>query len=138
MKEKMPCRSETDLLIPLPGISDTDNRYVRAAITYITETYSDNSLSIGRVAETLGVSDGHISRLFKSELDISINNYITRLRIRRAMDMLRDVQVKVYEVAEHVGYVDIAYFSNTFKKLAGISPSEYQANGLRCLSDHKD
>lgn len=120
-----------DSLIPLPTIADTDNRYVQAAMSYISTNYADNSLSIGRVAEALGVSDGHISRLFKQELDISINNYLTRFRIRRAMDLLKDVQVKVYEVAEQVGYLDIAYFSNTFKKLTGISPSDYQVSGLK-------
>ena len=62
------------------------------------------------------MSEGHISRLFKSECDISINNYVTRYRIRKAMDFLKDVNVKVYEVADKVGYQDRAYFSNTFKK----------------------
>jgi two-component system response regulator YesN len=46
------------------------------------------------------------------------------------MDYLKDVQVKVYEVAEKVGYQDIAYFSNTFKKLTGRTPSDYQLKGL--------
>lgn len=122
-----------DELFPLPGADSTNNRYIQAAVSYIEDNYGDNSLSIGRIAEALGVSDGHLSRLFKSELDISINNYITRFRIRRAMDLLKDVQVKVYEVAEQVGYLDIAYFSNTFKKLTGISPSDYQTNGLSHL-----
>lgn len=124
-----------DELIPLPDAESTENRYIKAAVSYITSHYNDNSLSIGQIAEELGVSDGHLSRLFKSELDISINNYITRLRIRRAMELLKDVQVKVYEVAEKVGYLDIAYFSNTFKKLSGISPSDYQTRGLRRQGD---
>ena len=78
----------------------------------------------------MSVSEGHISRLFKAETEISIGNYLTRYRIRRAMDFLKDVQAKVYEVAEKVGYQDIAYFSNTFKKLVGTAPSEYQSKGL--------
>ena len=41
------------------------------------------------------------------------------------MDLLRDCRLKVYEVAEQVGYRDITYFSATFKKLVGMSPSEY-------------
>ena len=78
----------------------------------------------------MSVSEGHISRLFKAETEISINNYLTRYRIRKAMDYLKDVNVKVYEVAEKVGYQDIAYFSNTFKKLVGKTPSDYQTKGL--------
>ena len=46
--------------------------------------------------------------------------------LERAMELLRDCRLKVYEVAEQVGYRDIAYFSATFKKLVGMSPSEYQ------------
>ena len=46
------------------------------------------------------------------------------------MDFLKDINIKVYEVAEKTGYQDIAYFSNTFKKLVGKTPSDYQLKGL--------
>ncbi|SCX07731.1 two-component system, response regulator YesN [Lachnospiraceae bacterium YSD2013] len=117
-------------LIPLKDKAEISNRYVQTALTYIEEHFADLDFSIGKLADSMGVSEGHISRLFKSETDVGINNYLTRYRIRKAMDYLKDVQVKVYEVAEKVGYQDIAYFSNTFKKLVGKSPSDYQSNGL--------
>ncbi|MCR5278573.1 MAG: response regulator [Lachnospiraceae bacterium] len=117
-------------LVPLKNAAEVSNRYVQTAISYIEEHYSDLDFSIGKLAESMGVSEGHISRLFKSELDVGINNYLTRFRIRKAMDFLKDVQVKVYEVAEKTGYQDIAYFSNTFKKLVGKSPSDYQQKGI--------
>ena len=117
-------------LVPLNVGSATDNRYVKSAIDYITEHYNDPDFSIGVLADKIGVSEGYISRLFKSEADTGINNSLIRVRIRKAMDYLKDPTVKVYEVAEKVGYQDIAYFSNTFKKLVGKSPSEYQQKGL--------
>ena len=46
--------------------------------------------------------------------------------VKKAMELLKDCRVKVYEVAEQVGYSDTAYFSAQFKKMTGISPSEYQ------------
>ena len=119
-----------DSLIPLKKKEDITNRYVQTAITYIEEHFAEMDFSVSGLAEAMGVSDGHISRLFKAETDISINNYLTKYRIRMAMDYLKDVQVKVYEVAEKVGYQDIAYFSNTFKKLVGRTPSDYQTKGL--------
>ncbi len=125
--------SNTELeeqLIPLKKKEEVENRYVQTAITYIEEHFSDFDCSIGGLAQSMGVSEGHISRLFKAETDLSINNYLTKYRIKRAMDYLKDVQVKVYEVAERVGYQDIAYFSNTFKKLVGRTPSDYQTKGL--------
>ncbi len=118
-------------LIPLKRKEEIENRYVQTAIEYIEKNYSDKDFSIGKLSEAMSVSEGHISRLFKAETEISINNYLTRYRIRKAMDYLKDVQSKVYEVAEKVGYQDIAYFSNTFKKLVGTSPSEYQSKGLQ-------
>ena len=118
-------------LIPLKRKEEIENRYVQLAIEYIEKNYSDRDFSIGKLSESISVSEGHISRLFKAETEISINNYLTRYRIRKAMDFLKDVQSKVYEVAEKVGYQDIAYFSNTFKKLVGRAPSEYQSMGLQ-------
>ncbi len=117
-------------LIPLKKKEDFSNRYILEAIDYIEKHFAEADFSVGRMAEALGVSDGHLSRLFKAETDMGINNYLTRYRIRKAMDHLKDVQVKVYEVAEKVGYQDIAYFSNTFKKLTGRTPSDYQVKGL--------
>ena len=118
-------------LIPLKRKTDIENKYIIAAIEHMERNHSDRDFSISNMAETIGVSEGHLSRLFKSETGISINNYLTRYRIRRAMDYLKDVSVKVYEVADKVGYQDIAYFSNTFKKLVGKSPSDYQTKGFQ-------
>ncbi len=119
-----------DELIQLKKKEEVENRYVQTAIDYIENHFSDADFSIGKLAESMGVSEGHISRLFKAQTAISIGNYLTRYRIKKAMNHLKDVQVKVYEVAEKVGYQDIAYFSNTFKKLVGRSPSDYQSKGL--------
>lgn len=117
-------------LIPLADKKNISNKYVCNALEYIERNYSDSDFNITAMAEKLAVSEGHLSRLFKSETGVSINNYLTKYRIRRAMDLLKDVSAKVYEVADKVGYQDIAYFSNTFKKLVGKSPSDYQDKGL--------
>lgn len=93
---------------------------------YIGQNYADSNLSVGQIAAQLDLSEGHLSHLFKKETDYTIGNYLTRYRIHKAMELLRQGRLKVYEVAEAVGYRDIAYFSATFKKVAGMSPSEYQ------------
>ena len=87
---------------------------------------ADPGISVGSVAQHLGLSEGHLSHLFKKETDCTLLSYLTRCRIHRATELLRDCRAKVYQVAEQVGYRDIAYFSATFKKLMGMSPSEYQ------------
>lgn len=102
------------------------SKYVMEAIDYIVEHYNDRKLSVDTIAESLGISGGHLSHIFKKETDYTIMSYITRYRIHIAMSMLSDCRHKVYEVAEMVGYRDITYFSSIFKKMVGLSPSEYQ------------
>lgn len=113
--------------LPLPGLKKGDkSKYVLKAMDYIGEHYNDPSISVGTIAEHLGLSEGHLSHTFKKETDYTLLNYLTRYRIHKAMELLRDCRLKVYEVAEQVGYRDITHFSATFKKLVGMSPSEYQ------------
>ena len=123
-QEANPQGEESGNLVPEVKRGDK-SRYVRMAMEYIQEHYSDPSISVGSVAQALGISDGHLSHTFKKETDLTLLNFLTRVRIRKAMELLRTCRYKVYEVAEMVGYRDIAYFSTTFKKVAGVSPSEY-------------
>ena len=103
------------------------SRYVLEAMDYIGEHYADPGISVGSIAAHLGISEGHLSHTFKKETDYTVMAYITRCRIREAMKLLTNCRYKVYEVGEMVGYRDITYFSSTFKKIAGVTPSEYQA-----------
>lgn len=102
------------------------SRYVLEAMDYIGEHYADPGISVGSIAAHLGISEGHLSHTFKKETDYTLLNYLTRYRIHKSMELLRSGKLKVYEVAERVGYRDITHFSSTFKKVVGISPSEYQ------------
>ena len=111
----------------IPGLKKGDkSKYVLQAMDYIGCHYQDPNITVGEIAQYLGLSEGHLSHTFKKETDYTLLNYLTRYRIHKAMELLRDCRLKVYEVAEQVGYRDITYFSTTFKKLVGVSPSEYQ------------
>ncbi len=102
------------------------SQYVADALTYIGAHLSDPDINIRAIATEIGLSESHLSHIFKKETEYTVNAYITRYRIRTAMKLLRDKRHKVYEIAELVGYRDIAYFSNIFKKITGLTPSEYQ------------
>jgi len=102
------------------------SKYVTEAMNYIMEHYADSDIGVRKIAESLGLSEGHLSHTFKKETEYTINAYITRYRVRVAMKLLQNCRYKVYEVAEMVGYKDITYFSTIFKKIAGVTPSEYQ------------
>ncbi len=127
LQERLRAQAEAASDDPVPDVKKGGkSRYVLAAMDYIGAHYSDPDISVGSVSAALGLSEGHLSHIFKKETDYTILNYLTRYRVHRAKELLKDCRLKVYEVAEQVGYRDIAYFSATFKKLAGMSPSEYQ------------
>ena len=102
------------------------SKYVLEAMDYIGAHYAEPGIGVAAIAEHLGISEGHLSHLFKKETDYTLLNYLTRYRMHQAMALLKDCRVKIYEVAEAVGYRDVTHFSATFKKLVGVSPSEYQ------------
>ena len=103
------------------------SRYISEATEYIEQESGNPDLTVGEIAEKLGISEGHLSHTFKKETGQTILSYITRCRIKKAALALKSGKYKVYEVAEMAGYRDITYFSTSFKKLMGISPSEYQS-----------
>jgi two-component system response regulator YesN len=92
---------------------------------YIDSHYSED-IGLSTVAAHLGLSESRLSHLFKEETGQSPGSYLIQARIRAAMEMLKDCRSKVYEVAEQTGFRDVAHFSSTFKKIVGISPSDYQ------------
>lgn len=117
----------------LPGLvlnKGDKSKYVMEAVEYISTHYSDPELSVAMIAENLGISEGHLSHIFKKETEYTVASYITRVRMRMAMKLLTDCRNKVYEVAGGVGYRDIAHFSSSFKRIVGITPSEYQDRSI--------
>ena len=110
---------------PSPVAEKKYSRYVTEAMRYMDEHYGED-IGLGTVAAHLGLSESRLSHLFKEETGLSPGSYLIRTRIRAAMEMLKDCRSKVYEVAEQTGFRDIAHFSSTFKKIVGVSPSDYQ------------
>lgn len=114
----------------LEGGTQDKSRYIKEALEYISNNFNNPDISVGDIAASLDISEGHLSHLFKKETDYTVSAYITRYRMRAAMKLLEDCHNRVSEVAEKVGYKDIAYFSSTFKKIVGETPSEYQSRRM--------
>ena len=125
LRARMDSETQDPVTLGTPRKGDK-SKYVLEAMAYISKHYNEPDISVGTVAQSLNISEGYLSHTFKKKTDYTLLGYITRYRIHKAMELLKDCRVKVYEVAEQVGYRDIAYFSATFKKYTGISPSEYQ------------
>ena len=131
--EKQNRNTQKDSEDKIPALvlpSGDKSKYVMKALDYINEHYMEPDISVGTIAEMIGISKDHLSHTFKKETEYTVMAYITRFRMRAAMKLLGDCSTKVYEVAEQVGYRDIAYFSSTFKKIVGVTPSEYQDRSM--------
>ncbi len=103
------------------------NKYVQSAVNYIKTNYKDD-VNINDIAYFLDISCGYLSRIFKRETNYTFTNYLCYYRVKLSCALLENCRAKIYEVANEVGYEDTAYFSTLFKKIVGISPSEYQSN----------
>jgi two-component system, response regulator YesN len=103
--------------------------FVVLAQSYIDGHYGEAELSLEEVAAAAQVSPGYLSRLLKHETGFSFVDYLTRVRINKAVQIMNDPAVKVYEVAEAVGYQSQHYFSRAFKRVFGRSPVEYRRGG---------
>jgi two-component system response regulator YesN len=104
------------------------SRHLIRAMEYIGLHYSDE-LALHAVAEAIFVSEFYLSHLFRKEMDTTFSDYVCRIRINKAKEILkRDSDIRIQEIGETVGFNDPNYFAKSFKKLMGISPREYQAS----------
>ena len=104
---------------------------VEGAKAYITAHHSDPDLSLMEVAEALNVHPAYLSRTMKQELGMPFAKYLTNVRIGKAVQLMRDPGIRIWKVAELVGYSGGNYFSAAFKKVLGVSPADYRMEDKR-------
>ncbi len=100
--------------------------FVTKAVDYVNENYADKDLSVEKICSHLGVSAAYFSTVFKKETGKTFTNFLTDVRMKRAVEMLIEQEERTYIIAEAVGYSDPNYFSYVFKKQFGVSPSKYK------------
>ncbi len=93
---------------------------------YINRHYMDQDLSVKSVSENVFLSVSYLCTYFKNETDTTLNQYITDFRVKKAMELLANTNMKIVDVANAVGYRDSNYFAKIFKKQTGSSPKEYK------------
>ncbi len=107
-------------LLP-PHVSDLTRR----AVSYFCLHY-DQPFRREALAGNLGVTSGYLTHVFRKDLGMTPSEYLTRLRVIRARELLADPAYTITEVAARVGYDDAAYFSRIFLKETGHSPRAYR------------
>ena len=94
-------------------------------VQYIQSNYN-SELRLEILANIFGYNSAYLGKVFHQYTGENFNNYLDRIRITEAKRLLAQDGYKVYEVAEMVGYTNINYFHNKFKKYVGISPLNYK------------
>ncbi|HHW46833.1 MAG TPA: response regulator [Clostridiales bacterium] len=105
---------------------DTSKQIVKKAVEYVNSNFHDSEIVIEKVCKHLHISSSYFSTLFKKEMNMTFNNYLTKVRMEAAKELLRTTNMKTYEIAQRVGFSEPNYFSYCFKKKFGISPSEFR------------
>jgi len=100
------------------------------AVLEIIKTRYHQPLKVSELAKEVGFTENYLSVLFKKETGVTIMDYLTRIRMDKARELLKDQQIKVYEISELVGYGDPNYFSKQFKKMEGVYPLEFRKHYL--------
>jgi two-component system response regulator YesN len=106
--------------IPPPG----RNPLVAGVRDYVLENYQ-LKLSLADVAKRFEVSPNHLSTLFKRYAGVGYADFVARVKVEKAKELISEGRYKMFEVAQLVGFEDAFYFSKVFKRVSGVSPRDY-------------
>lgn len=107
---------------------DERDRYpeiLRNILHTIDKTYTDD-IRLSNLADKFFLSTRYVGHLFKKYLDINFIDYVTEKRIEKAKELLANTDIPIDEVMGSVGYHDAKHFREMFKKITGMSPSEFR------------
>ena len=113
--------------------SKSTSRYgdvILKAKKYIEENYADQNTTLTTVAEAVAMSPNHFSAIFSHECKTTFIEYLTDVRIEKAKKLMKETDMKGYDIAYECGFSDPHYFSYIFKKNTGLSPREFKGGSL--------
>ncbi|WP_394925118.1 AraC family transcriptional regulator [uncultured Robinsoniella sp.] len=105
-----------------------DYQIAHGAKVYIEKNFGNPELSVEDISRELLINQTYLRRMFKSEMNMTISEYITECRVTRARELLKEGIYKVSSISDMVGYNDVSYFSKCFKKYYGVSPNSIIIN----------
>ncbi len=110
---------------------DDHGSMIAEARQYLYRNYQRSDISLGAVAEAVGVSPNHLSKILSQKTGSTFVEQLTELRMEKARDLLLTTELPAAEIGVRVGYSDPHYFYYCFKKTQGMTPREYRQNGAR-------
>jgi len=98
---------------------------LQLATDYMNANFNKN-ISVDTVAEHVERSSSYLSRIFKESTGMTINDYLIQLRIKRATELLGQLNVTIEEICREIGYANVSYFNKIFKARTGLTPGQYR------------
>lgn len=105
--------------------SSEDSRYIKQAIEYM-ESYYDSNITVNDICGNIYFSPAHFKRMFKYYTGQTPHRYLIGIRIQKAKKLLKKDEYSIAETAKACGFINVGHFSTAFKKIEGVSPSEYK------------
>lgn len=102
----------------------TQNKLIQKIVSYIDEEYMDSNLGLALIASKFNISEGYVSTIFKGSMGINFADYVEKVRIDSACNLLENSNDTINVISEKVGYNSVQSFRRAFKKVKGISPKE--------------
>lgn len=99
---------------------------ITTACNYIAQNLSDQNLNVAVICEAAGISVQRLTRMFQAQFHMAIAEYMNACRIKKAKELLTDKQLTISQIAQQVGYSNADTFTRNFKKIEGITASEYR------------
>jgi two-component system response regulator YesN len=93
--------------------------------SYVDHNYYKN-LTLEEVAPLFGYNSVYFGKVFSKEVGVTFNSYVNQKRIDEAKKLLVNEDIKIYDIADRVGYSDVDYFSRKFRSIEGMSPADYR------------
>ncbi|MCJ8010435.1 response regulator [Paenibacillus sp. KQZ6P-2] len=107
--------------------TDKNEKLVHQVRTLIQHSYHDQ-ITISSLSSQVYLSPNYLRSLFKENTGITIHDYITKVRLEKAKELLGDASLRVHDIAQKVGYESASYFCSLFLKSQGVTPNEYRKN----------
>jgi len=98
---------------------------LQLATDYMDANFNNN-ISVDTVAEYVQRSSSYLSRIFKESTGMTINDYLIQLRIKRAMELLKQLHLSLEEICQEIGYANVSYFNKMFKSRTGLTPGQFR------------
>lgn len=111
---------------PSVQIDEEDTTFIQKVRDIVQQEIANGDLSTQIIADRMFISPSHLNRRIKSITDLSTTGFIFNIRLNRAKRLLITTQKQIGEIASECGFNDFAYFSRSFKKEFGLTPSQYQ------------